>query len=210
LDSRQLTVTDHVPDGLAVADAGGGTIAGGATITWTIADLAAGDTTTRTFTAMIADITKRPFRNIAEISSDSANSYSSPTETIHDIDSIPDADVANDGDYGSVMAAGAIDNHLVLEAGAGADDPINGGEDDADIADVDVPVTYDLALIKTGPASIANDGTALFSITIQNQGNVPSGAYSVTDVVPAGMTAVATSSGGSPASPALRRVRRRR
>jgi uncharacterized repeat protein (TIGR01451 family) len=207
LDSRAFTVLDTMPAGLTPVQTDGGIVNGDGTITWSFTNLPAGSTTTRTLTATVSDITRRPFRNIAEISSDSAATYSAPGETVHDVDSTPDANIGNDGAYGPILGAGAIDNVVagpipaIAFAGNFADSPANGGQDDADIADVDLPVTYDLALIKTGPATLAADGTAAFIITVANQGNVPSGAYSVTDTVPAGMTAIAATENGTLTNP---------
>ncbi len=211
LDSREVVVTDHVPDGLTVTDLGGATDHHDGTISWTIANIPAGATVTRSFTATITDITERPFRNVAEISDDSAEDYSSADETITDVDSTPDSLVDNDGDYGGIGDGDAIDNvdtgtapviPAIDAAGVGADSPGSGGEDDADIADVTVvEITYDLALVKTGPAVMDPTGTVTFTVVVANQGNVPSGAYTVTDMVPAGLTATAASDGGSLATP---------
>ena len=208
LDSRAFTVTDTYPAGLTPVILDGG-IDSGSAITWTFANLSAGASTTRTFTARISDIRLRPYRNFAEISTDSAGTYSSLGETIADIDSTPDTNVANDGAYGPVNGGAAIDNVIVgpapaiSAAGIGADSPASGGQDDADIADVDVPVVYDLALVKTGPAAVAIDGTVVFAIVVANQGNVPSGPFTVTDSVPAGLSATAASNGGSLGTPAV-------
>jgi uncharacterized repeat protein (TIGR01451 family) len=208
LDSRAFTVTDTYPAGLTPMTLDGGTDSGSA-ITWTFSNLSAGTSTTRTFTARISDIRLRPYRNFAEISSDSAGTYSSLGEPITDIDSTPDTNVANDGTYGPVNGGAAIDNVIVgsapaiSAAGIGADSPASGGQDDADIADVDVPVTYDLALVKTGPAAVAVDGTVEFAIVVANQGNVPSGPFTVTDSVPAGLSATAASNSGSLGTPAV-------
>ena len=211
LDSREVVVTDHVPVGLTVSDLGGATDHGDGTISWTIDDIPAGDTVTLSFDAVIGDITQRPFRNVAEISDDSAEDYSSAGETITDADSTPDTDVTDDGDYGDIGDGAAIDNvdtgtgpviPAIDAAGVGADSPGSGGEDDADIADVTVAeIVYDLALVKTGPAVMDPTGSVTFSILVANQGNVPSGAYTVTDTVPAGLTATAASQGGSLAAP---------
>ena len=209
LDSRAITVTDTYPAGLTPVDLDGAVDNGDGTITWSINNLPAGATTTRTMTAAVADITLRPFRNYAEISSDSADTYSSPGEPVTDIDSTPDANISNDGNYGVVMTVNPIDNVTVgntpaiAMAGVGADSPTSAGQDDADIADVDIPVVYDLALIKTGPATVDDDGTVEFTITVANQGNVPSGVFDVTDTVPAGMVAIAASNGGTFAIPTV-------
>ena len=190
LDSREVEVTDVVPDGLAIVGLGSAVDNGDGTVTWTIDNLEPGETVTRTLTVVVDDITKRPFRNFAEISSDSADYYSVDGEEISDVDSTPDADTTNDGDYGPIGSLGPIDNvdgdqDAIAGAGEGEDPG-----DDADIADVDVPVTYDLALLKQGPALIDVDGTATFTITVKNEGNVPSGVYDVTDLIPDGMAAI--------------------
>ena len=194
IDSRHVEVTDRIPAGMAVVDLGGATDNGDGTITWSIDNLEPGETVTRVFTTRIVDINQRPFRNQAEITADSAADYEIDGETLTDVDSTPDADPGNDGDYGTVGAAGPIDNvgdAAITQAGVDQDP-----EDDADIADVTVGVTYDLALVKVGPAHIDPDGTATFDITVANQGNVPSGAYTITDNVPPGMAAEAASDGG--------------
>lgn len=196
LDSREVAVTDLVPDGLEVVDLGGAVDNADGTITWTIANLESGDTVTRTFTAEIVDITQRSFRNHAEISADSADYYSVDGEAVADVDSVPDLDSTNDGDYGEVGSAGPVDNvddDAIAQAGTG-DDP----EDDADIADVTVvPIVYDLALAKTGATSMDVDGTVTFTVTVVNQGNVPSGPYPVTDAVPPGMRATNAGADGA-------------
>jgi uncharacterized repeat protein (TIGR01451 family)/LPXTG-motif cell wall-anchored protein len=206
LDSQEIVVTDWIPAGLVVANAGGGTVSGdGTTLTWTIANIPAGESVQRTFTATVADITKRPFRNIAEITQDGADFYDIGVNgnivDVEDFDSVPDTDRANDGTYGPVMNPGGIDNvgsNAVGSAGLG-DDP----EDDADIADVDIDVIYDLALVKTGPATVAPLGSVVFTVQVRNQGNVPSGPYSITDTVPEGMEIVSASDGGVFADPQL-------
>ena len=194
LASREFTVTDWVPEGLTVVDGSisdGGTLAGGE-ITWTIANLAPGHTKDLTFSVRIADITKRPFRNIAEITADGADTWSVPGDPVRDVDSTPDDDPTNDGDYGPVGDPSSVDNGAITEAGNG-DDP----EDDADIADFDVPVTYDLALVKTVDSpTMTYDGVATFTVLVENQGNVPSGVFTVTDELPEGMGFVSASAGG--------------
>jgi uncharacterized repeat protein (TIGR01451 family)/LPXTG-motif cell wall-anchored protein len=207
LSARQFTVTDHVPDGLTLVNIGTAVNNGDGTISWTMSDLAPGASITRTFTAIVADFTKRPFRNVAEVSADSASTYSSAGETVTDRDSTPDTNIANDGNYGPVLAGRPIDNvdvgatPAINAAGVGADSPGSGGQDDADVADVDALVVYDLALVKTGPGVVNSTYEATFTITVANQGSVPSGPYSVTDKVPAGMTATGASNGGSLATP---------
>ena len=45
----------------------------------------------------INDITLRPYRNIAEITADSAGDYSTLSTTVTDVDSTPDTNTGNDG-----------------------------------------------------------------------------------------------------------------
>jgi len=197
LPSRDYTVTDTVPAGLEVVTpvADGGIVVPGNggdpdTVVWTLNGLNPGATRTLHLETTVVDQTLSPFRNHAEISSDSASDYDIPGETVVDVDSSPDTDATNDGDYDLV----GVDNTgvgAITSAGTGADP-----EDDADVADADVTIRYDLALIKNGPVTMDPTGTAVFAITVTNQGNVASGPFSVTDAVPAGMTAVGANSGG--------------
>ena len=189
--SGPFQVTDTVPDGLSVSDAGGGAIVLGSPtrLVWNGSSLASGASTTFTYTATISDLNQRPYRNFAEISSDSALSM----YATNDIDSTPDATTGNDmggTSYGPVgnPTAGGADNIGIAEAGNGTD-----GEDDADIADVDLPQAsnYDLALSKTvDSTTIAYDGTITYTVTVQNQGVLDSRAFTITDTVPPGLTPV--------------------
>ena len=202
LDSKRVVITDWIPAGFEVMDLGGATDNTDGTIAWTFDDITAGATATRTFTARVVDVTKGPYRNIAEITEDGADFYDVTVGNIvdvEDIDSVPDSNRDNDGTYGPVGVAGPIDNTGpdAIGAAGGAGDP----SDDADIADVAADVVYDLALVKTGPATMTPLGTTTFTVQVLNQGNVPSGRYDVTDTVPIGMEAIAASDGGSLDSP---------
>ena len=214
VNSNDFTVFDTLPAGLSVLSAGGGTVSGNAvdgyTLTWTISNLAPGASTTRTVTMTIADIKKRPFRNIAEISIDSADDYDAPLIDVFDIDSTPDQVTTNDGPYPPLLdvpvPGAASDNLFISEAGEETDDQPNptqlDGQDDADIADVGVQVVYDLALAKLASATtIQPDGSVVFTITVANQGTVPSGNFTVTDTLPVGMHATAASNSGNLATP---------
>jgi uncharacterized repeat protein (TIGR01451 family)/LPXTG-motif cell wall-anchored protein len=94
------------------------------------------------------------------------------------------------GDVGSSPA----DNTTISEAGAGND----AGYDDEDIAVFDVPVVYDLALVKivTAGQVYKLGGAINYTIQVKNQGTVPSGPVSVQDVIPAGMSFLSASDGG--------------
>ncbi|MDQ2677701.1 MAG: hypothetical protein M3Y51_03080 [Actinomycetota bacterium] len=197
LPSGDYTVTDTVPAGLRVVTpvANGGELVPGTAgapdrVVWNLNGLAPGTSRTLHLDTSVTDQTLAPFHNHAEISSDSASTYDIPGETVSDVDSTPDTDITNDGDY-DVAGVDNVGAGAISSAGQGVDP-----EDDADVAVADVTTRYDLALIKTGPAAIDPTGTATFSITVANQGNVASGAYSVTDLVPAGMVALAANSGG--------------
>lgn len=64
-----------------------------------------------------------------------------------------------------------------------------------------IPDDYDLALIKTlssgQSATVAPGANVSYTITIKNQGNVPSNDYTVKDQIPAGMSFVSASDGGT-------------
>jgi uncharacterized repeat protein (TIGR01451 family) len=183
--SGEFTVVDLVPAGLAAESAGQGGVVSvdGSEVTWTVADLAPGASVDLTLRTRITDLTRRPFVNVAEIVADGASSYSNETETVTDVDSVPGDEATSD-----------VDNTDVSQAGLGAD----AGFDDEDVAVLDVPVSYDLALVKRLPPGqrLRLGDVVTFEIDVMNQGNVPSGAYSVQDVLPAGMSAVSASDGG--------------
>jgi len=131
----------------------------------------------------VDDATIGEYINKAEISEDSSEDYGTTDE-----DSTPDADVDND----------PVVNHN----DPSLDDP-TGDEDDNDIEEIMLGVEYDLALIKTlsaGQSAIAGQGDNVsYDITISNQGNVESLTYSVSDQIPAGMSFVSATDGGSEA-----------
>jgi hypothetical protein len=149
-------------------------------VTWTIGNLngspivSPGESTTLTLAVEVGDVAQRPFRNVAEISADSADDYDAPFTDVKDADSVPDDLIGNDGTYPALaefpVPGAGIDNLVIAEAGSdGA-----GDEDDADIADVGVVVTYDLQLIKTvADEVITPGGGATFTLSVLNQGDVP-------------------------------------
>ncbi len=201
VNSGDFTVTDTLPAGtLATAASDGGTITA-TTVTWHLTNLDPGETRTVTVTVAISDASKRPFKNIAEISADGADEYDSEVpflgSDVEDIDSIPDATTTNDNGLLPDDGYGIFEAPLNDLDGIADVDSIANGEDDADVAFFDVPVLYDLALVKTGPAEIDGAGTATFTIEIKNQGTVASGNYTVLDTVPAGLAAVSASNGGT-------------
>jgi uncharacterized repeat protein (TIGR01451 family)/LPXTG-motif cell wall-anchored protein len=186
--SGPVTVTDTLPAGLAVGTiSDGGTLASDqTTITWQLADLAIGATKDLTVTVTVADFGMRPFRNVAEITADSAAQYSIDGDEVTDIDSTP-------GD----PETSAVDNGSIGGAGVGDDE----GFDDEDPAVLSGDIRYDLALVKTvvPGQSHAVGSPIAFKIIVANQGNVASGPYSVQDALPAGMSFVSASDSGTAA-----------
>jgi len=155
------------PAGTVITDPG---VGNGGSVMFDVpvsAELGAGLQTTFTVILEIADVSNAPFHNISEITEDSGpDEDSDPSDGSGSSDTFDDSDVTNDEDPGD--------------------------EDDSDFADVDVTPEYDLALIKTfvsanpSPADLGSVMT--YTITVMNQGNVPSGAYQVSEMIPAGMS----------------------
>src|SRR5690606_31283625 len=75
----------------------------------------------------------------------------------------------------------------------------DGDEDDNDDAVVTTDLVYDLALAKTAEASAVENGTATitYTLTVENQGNVDSGEYTVVDTLPAGLELVSATPAAS-------------
>ena len=186
--SNSYTVIDQMPTGMSFVSASDfGALANGV-VTWTdLSNLDPGDTRVLTIILRMEDVTLSSYRNIAEISEDSASDFG-----LTDEDSTPDDNPTNDP---------AIDHN-----DPSADNPV-GDEDDNDFEDISpiVPAPiYDLALIKTlapSQASVIEEGDLVtYNITVTNQGNVPSNDYSVMDQIPVGMSYSSSSDGGSHAN----------
>ena len=196
--SGLFDVTDTIPAGMTFVTASNGGSATGAVVTWTgLASLAPGAYIDLTLTTSISDPSLRPFRNWAEISADSADDYDTVGRDVEDDDSVPNGDetggtTGNDQVLPNDDYVGIDDLAVISSDNAPASD-----EDDNDDAVVDITVDYDMALIKTvqaGPFQYGDNVT--WTITVKNQGNVPSGLYDVTDTLPAGLTFVSASNGG--------------
>jgi uncharacterized repeat protein (TIGR01451 family)/LPXTG-motif cell wall-anchored protein len=183
--SGAYTVADTLPVGTTLVSSSDSGVANGAgtTVTWTLPSLAVGATKTLTIVVRPTDLTRTPYRNVAEITADSSATYSTLADPITDIDSTP-GDAATSGD----------DNTNIGQAGTGTDV----GFDDEDVATFAVVVDYDLALVKNVvPGQNYHQGNAVsYEIQVKNQGNVASGRYSVQDVIPAGMSFVSAGNGG--------------
>ncbi len=177
LPSGSFTVTDTIPPGLtfvsatpaATSDPGAGATG---PVQWVVAtanELAAAAQTTFEVTLAVADVTLSPYRNVAEITMDSgADDDSTPADGSGLSDTFDDNDVTNDNDPAD--------------------------QDDSDFSQLSVTAEYDLSLVKqtlsVTPTPVANGTQAVYEITVMNQGNVPSGAFTVTDSIPAGMNFV--------------------
>jgi len=192
--SGDYVVTDQIPAGMSFVSASDNGTETGGIVTWNLSNLPVGQNVTFSVALKVTDVTQAPFRNWAEISSDSSNDYG-----VNDDDSTPNTNTGDDGTAGNGTAPDdPVDNHNDITL----DNPSN-DEDDNDFEDVDVNIEYDLALIKTlanGQSATVGLGDIVnYEITIANQGNVASNDYTVTDQIPAGMSFAAASDGGTAA-----------
>ncbi len=179
VDAGSFEVTDYLPVGfvLSAAEVGLGawTAGAGNTATFTGGPLAAGASVDIDITLTADSVAPGEFVNWAEISSDDGD----------DVDSTADANQRNDS-----QPAGP---------GEPTDDEVDnasGDEDDHDPAGVSV-ANFDLALTKvytSDTAGAATDGVIVpgadvtFTITVENQGTIDAGTFTVTDYLPAGFT----------------------
>ena len=201
VDSGHFTVTDTLPAGVQAVSASDGGVIASANVTWSLTGLAPGASRSVTISVNITDVSKRPFKNIAEVSADGADEYDTRDVSgavlldVEDIDSVPNSTTTDDNN----STGAGDDGYGTVEHPTNDTESIGdpeGGQDDADVAFLDVGVLYDLALVKTGPPSIDGDGSATFTIQIKNQGNVPSGNFTVVDSVPVGLQVISASNAG--------------
>jgi len=100
--SGSFTVLDTIPTGLQATAASDGGVVAGQNVTWNLADLAPGATTSVTVTVKVVDFATRPWVNIAEITTDGADGYDTdgyenPDDgDVEDDDSVPDTNPTND------------------------------------------------------------------------------------------------------------------
>ncbi len=112
--------------------------------------------------------------NVAEIAADDAEEY-----TLTDIDSEPDANIANDNQPSSPE-----------DDTDDTTDNLNGDEDDHDLAGINYLPTYDLALQKEITSDESGDGTLdlgetfTSTITVTNEGDVLASDIEITDFAP--------------------------
>ncbi len=193
VESLTYAVTDNIPDGMSFVSATDNGTESGGIVTWSnLTNLPVGATKTLTIVLEVTDVTKGDFRNWAEISDDSSEDYNTSDE-----DSTPDTNTGNDNEAGTGTDPNdSYTNHNDITL----DNP-TGDEDDNDYEDVQAEVKYDLALIKTlgdgQPATVKIGDVVVYNITVSNQGNVSSNNYTITDQIPAGMSLMTTTDGGT-------------
>ncbi len=186
--SGNYSVTFTLPAGTTYSTSSDGGTNSGSTITWNLSGLAAGATKDITLTLDVdVAATAGSHTGWAEISGDSGD----------DTDSTADTNTGNDA---------TVPNDLVTDRTAltdvDTDLAIGVDEDDNDPASFTlgaVPV-YDLALVQTLTNSPTRGGSANYTIRVKNQGNGPSGSFTVTDTLPTGLTFTSASDSGTAAS----------
>ncbi|EDY49711.1 hypothetical protein SSCG_02813 [Streptomyces clavuligerus] len=86
----------------------------------------------------------------------------------------------------------AIENTATVEG----DDPDPNPDNNTDTTTTDVTPSADLAIVKTGPATVTADGQVSYTITVTNNGPSDSTGWTVTDPIPAGLNNAATTTPG--------------
>ena len=167
--AKNIEVTDYLPDGLELDDAGWTNAGAGKVVKTLTQEIAPGQSVAMTLqTKISANFTGNKIRNLAEISKDNSVDYNTT-----DKDSTPDSNVNNDCFREGHLVTG---NGKLAQA-QGCSDTTD--EDDHDGVDFIVtPKTpeakYDLALTKKifNPKATYLTGERLsFEITLYNQGN---------------------------------------
>ena len=183
--AKNIEVTDYLPDGLDLDDAGWTNAGAGKVVKTLTQEIAPGKSVAITLqTKISANFTGNKIRNLAEISKDNSGDYNTT-----DKDSTPDSDVNNDCFREGHLVTG---NGKLAQA-QGCSDTTD--EDDHDGVDFTVtPKTpeakYDLALTKKifNPKATYLTGERLsFEITLYNQGNKEAKNIEVTDYLPNGL-----------------------
>ena len=86
----------------------------------------------------------------------------------------------------SYTSPNPISNTAIVSSAASDSNPAN----DSSTASASLSPSADVAVLKTGPASIVPGGNAVYSITVTNNGVSDAAAVSVADPTPAGLTFV--------------------
>ncbi|MGW1278257.1 beta strand repeat-containing protein [Streptomyces tsukubensis] len=85
---------------------------------------------------------------------------------------------------------------IVNTATVDGDDPDPNPGNNTDTTNTTVNLSVDLALNKTGPASVTAGGAVTYTITVTNNGPSDSTGWTVVDAIPAGLTNAATTTAG--------------
>ena len=160
VDAASVDITDYLPAGFTLNDAGW-TDNGDGTATTNVGAVAAGASVSVTITITATNTGAGPLVNVVEISGDDGD----------DIDSTPDADPDNEG-------------------GPGGEDDIDDAPLTVDAYDLALTKVYTSDTSLDGNATdgvIAAGDDITFTITVINQGTVDAANIEVTDFLPAGL-----------------------
>jgi len=180
VNSGSFALNDIIPAGMSFiaaspAATSGPAIGSNGTVEWVVSaanGLAPGDFAYFDIMVQIDNVLYTPFRNQSEITADSGDDHDSiPDDNSSTYDQFNDPSVLNDKDKGDA--------------------------DDSDFEVLDLNIVYDLALIKkevsVSPTPASAGSEVVYHIAVMNQGSVPSGSYTVDEMIPSGMTFVSAS-----------------
>ena len=187
--SGDYVVTDKLPTGLTFVSCTPAVSCAAAAgiVTWTNPGaLASGEFIDLTLRTSVADITKSPFRNWAEISADSGP----------DDDSTPDTDTGKDNTLPNDKYESKVLQDTTTDGAPGEANQTD--SDDNDDATVGSPV-YDLQLTKVFDSIDRDARRITWRLTVMNNGpDTAPGPVVVTDVLPATLSFI---SGGTSETP---------
>ena len=143
LPSGEVTVTDRIPAGMSFVSASNAGTESAGVITWTIANIPVNSFVDLTFVGAVVDPAAGPFRNWAEISSDSGA----------DEDSTPDTNTGSNQTLPNDDYVGIDDLTLATV------DQVTGDSDDNDDAVVNVAVPTVATQVSTNAANIGDTVT---------------------------------------------------
>gem|GEM_PF-3464392 len=189
LPSDQFAITSQLAAGtrfVSATDGGAELAKGSGVVQWTFDgvdenNLAPGASRTVTLVVNVGDLSAAPFTAISEISLDSGD----------DDDSTPDATLDNDNLVDITDVAS-------LDTDTNSNDP---DEDDHDVASWNPDYDLALAALLVDTEVTRADTTLTYEITVRNQGDVVSGSFVVTNLLPEGTSFVSASNEGAETAP---------